>query len=77
MASRMADFIKSTQAHIVSTIERVDGHAKFKVDRWERNDGTGSHGISCVMQEGKVFEKAGVMVSVLNGVLPKGARIVC
>ena len=73
LSARMANFIKDTQQHIVSTIERVDGVGKFRVDKWRRDDGTDSQGISCVMQDGKVFEKAGVMVSVLHGVLPRGA----
>lgn len=45
---------------------------KFVVDRWERpNDGGG--GVSCVLQDGMVFEKAGVNVSVVHGILPPPA----
>ncbi len=43
----------------------------FVVDRWKRAEGGG--GISCVMQNGSVFEKAGVNVSVVKGVLPAQA----
>lgn len=44
---------------------------KFIIDRWERQEGGG--GISCVMQDGRIFEKAGVNVSVVHGHLPPGA----
>ena len=41
------------------------------VDRWERNEGGG--GITCIIQDGEVFEKAGVNISVVHGILPPGA----
>ncbi|KAJ2950856.1 hypothetical protein O0L34_g5215 [Tuta absoluta] len=44
---------------------------KFKVDRWLRKEGGG--GITCVMQDGRVFEKAGVNISVVSGKLPPAA----
>ncbi|KAL0879853.1 hypothetical protein ABMA27_002387 [Loxostege sticticalis] len=45
--------------------------AKFKVDRWLRSEGGG--GITCVLQDGRVFEKAGVNISVVSGTLPPAA----
>ncbi|KAG6462041.1 hypothetical protein O3G_MSEX013024 [Manduca sexta] len=45
--------------------------AKFKVDRWQRKEGGG--GITCVLQDGRVFEKAGVNISVVSGTLPPAA----
>lgn len=33
----------------------------------------GGGGITCVMEDGDVFEKAGVNISVVHGVLPPGA----
>ncbi|CAH0399631.1 unnamed protein product [Chilo suppressalis] len=45
--------------------------AKFKVDRWIRKEGGG--GITCVLQDGRVFEKAGVNISVVSGTLPPAA----
>lgn len=51
--------------------EENDKEVKFKVDRWLRKEGGG--GITCVLQEGMVFEKAGVNISVVNGILPEAA----
>ena len=42
-----------------------------QVDRWQRSEGGG--GITCVIQDGMVFEKAGVNISVVNGKLSKSA----
>ncbi|KAM3875967.1 oxygen-dependent coproporphyrinogen-III oxidase, mitochondrial [Diretmus argenteus] len=70
MSTRMEMLIMETQAEFCRALEKVDG-GTFKVDRWERNEGGG--GISCVMQDGKVFEKAGVNVSVVFGNLTEEA----
>nr|DBA34402.1 TPA: hypothetical protein GDO54_001961 [Pyxicephalus adspersus] len=65
--SRMELLIMETQAEVCRALERADQGAKFTVDRWERAEGGG--GVSCVLQDGKVFEKAGVNVSVVHGYL--------
>lgn len=70
MRLRMERFIKEQQQEIVKAIEKVDGK-KFRTDQWDRPNGGG--GITCVLQEGNVFEKAGVGVSVVYGSLPKPA----
>ncbi|KAM4628627.1 oxygen-dependent coproporphyrinogen-III oxidase, mitochondrial [Polymixia lowei] len=70
MRTRMEMLIMETQAEFCRALEMVDG-GTFKVDRWQRNEGGG--GISCVMQDGKVFEKAGVNVSVVFGNLTEEA----
>lgn len=70
MRLRMEKFIKEQQQIIVRELEKVDG-GKFRKDEWSRPNGGG--GITCVLQEGKVFEKAGVGVSVVYGSLPKPA----
>ncbi|KAG9510970.1 Oxygen-dependent coproporphyrinogen-III oxidase [Fragariocoptes setiger] len=41
------------------------------VDRWHRKEGGG--GITCIIQNGRVFEKAGVNISVVHGTLPPAA----
>ncbi|GAA6214113.1 oxygen-dependent coproporphyrinogen-III oxidase, mitochondrial [Lates japonicus] len=70
MRTRMEMLIMETQADFCRALQEVDG-GTFKVDRWHRKEGGG--GISCVMQDGKVFEKAGVNVSVVFGNLTEEA----
>ncbi|XP_040897158.1 oxygen-dependent coproporphyrinogen-III oxidase, mitochondrial [Toxotes jaculatrix] len=70
MRTRMEILIMETQAEFCRALQKVDG-GTFKVDRWDRKEGGG--GISCVMQDGKVFEKAGVNVSVVFGNLTEEA----
>ena len=70
MRLRMEKFVKEQQKEIVRALEEVDG-TKFRVDEWQRKEGGG--GVTCVLQDGKVFEKAGVGVSVVYGTLPKAA----
>ncbi|CAI6328244.1 unnamed protein product [Periconia digitata] len=70
MRLRMEAFIKQHQKKIVQELEKVDGK-RFIVDSWQRPEGGG--GISCVLQDGNVFEKAGVNISVVYGRLPKPA----
>ena len=70
MRLRMEKFVKEQQQVIVKELEKIDGR-KFRKDEWDRS--TGGGGITCVLQEGNVFEKAGVSVSVVYGTLPKPA----
>lgn len=70
MRLRMEQFITQKQQEIVQALEAVDGK-RFHVDKWDRPNGGG--GISCVLQDGNVFEKAGVNISVVYGVLPRAA----
>jgi len=66
----MEDFIQRAQIEIVRALEAVDGK-KFQIDDWDRPKGGG--GITCVLQDGNVFEKAGVNTSVVYGTLPRAA----
>lgn len=70
MRLRMEAFVKEKQKEIVQTLENLDG-SRFQVDKWERPNGGG--GITCVLQDGTVFEKAGVNTSVVYGTLPRAA----
>nr|OQO24792.1 hypothetical protein B0A51_09417 [Rachicladosporium sp. CCFEE 5018] len=70
MRLRMEALIKAKQREIVQALEAIDG-GKFLTDTWTRPNGGG--GISCVLQEGKVFEKAGVNISIVYGTLPRKA----
>nr|CAI5845367.1 unnamed protein product [Callosobruchus analis] len=72
MKSKMELMIMKVQKDFCTALEKEeDTGVKFLVDRWERKEGGG--GITCVLQEGKVFEKAGVNISVVSGTLPKAA----
>ncbi|KAL2350437.1 Coproporphyrinogen III oxidase [Cryomyces antarcticus] len=70
MRLRMESFIKSKQEEIVRELEQLDG-TRFTIDKWDRPNGGG--GITCVLQDGKVFEKAGVNTSIVYGSLPRPA----
>lgn len=70
MRLRMESFIKEQQKEIVAELEKIDG-GHFRIDTWDRPEGGG--GISCVLQDGKVFEKAGVNTSIVYGSLPRPA----
>ncbi|CAI0402573.1 unnamed protein product [Linum tenue] len=63
--------IRDAQDSVCQALEAVDKVGKFKEDVWSRPGGGG--GISRVLQDGAVFEKAGVNVSVVYGVMPPEA----
>lgn len=71
MRVRMEAFIKASQQQIIKTLESLEPQSRFRVDKWTRPEG--GDGISAVLQDGKVFEKAGVMVSVVHGKLGPAA----
>ncbi|MEY4864296.1 MAG: hypothetical protein RLZ51_2391 [Pseudomonadota bacterium] len=65
------DFLQDLQSRIVRGLESLDG-SPFRAERWDRPEGGG--GISRVLEEGKVFERAGVMFShVMGSNLPPSA----
>ncbi|KAG4174982.1 hypothetical protein ERO13_A11G154900v2 [Gossypium hirsutum] len=69
--SRFQRMIMEVQDIVCGALEAVDGAGKFKEDAWTRPGGGG--GISRVLQDGDVFEKAGVNISVVYGVMPPEA----
>lgn len=72
MKTRMELFIMKIQTDFVHALENEENFGKrFIVDRWQRKEGGG--GITCVLQDGDVFEKAGVNISVVSGTLPAAA----
>lgn len=68
--ARFERVIRTAQDNICKAIEDIDG-TKFREDAWVRSDGGG--GITRVMQNGNVWEKAGVNVSVVYGSMPPEA----
>lgn len=69
--ARFEKMIRDAQDEVCRAIEVADGGAQFKEDVWSRPGGGG--GISRVLQDGAVWEKAGVNVSVVYGVMPPEA----
>jgi coproporphyrinogen III oxidase len=65
---RTEQFFRGLQDRICSAIEELDG-TKFREDLWSREGGGG--GRTRVMEEGLVFEKAGVNFSSVAGNLPE------
>ncbi|EPZ35327.1 Coproporphyrinogen oxidase [Rozella allomycis CSF55] len=68
--NKFIEFIKKLQRDIVSNVNSVDS-AHFTEDEWTRSGG--GQGISCVLQDGNVFEKAGVNISIVESTLSNAA----
>lgn len=63
---------RSIQDHIVANLEEADGEARFVSDVWDRKDlhgGPGGGGETRILNNGKVFEKAGVNFSEVYGLI--------
>ena len=70
MRARFEKVIRGAQDSICAAISEIDG-TPFRQDAWTRESGGG--GITRVLQNGKVWEKAGVNVSVVFGSMPPEA----
>ena len=70
MRDRASALVRDLQDQICSAMEAIDG-TPFVQTSWERPGGGG--GRTRVLQEGKVFEKAGVNTSAVHGTLPPAA----
>jgi coproporphyrinogen III oxidase len=69
--SAVFEYLQGLQTRIVEALELVDGKT-FLQDSWQRPEGGG--GNSCMLEEGHVFERAGVGFShVLGSKLPPTA----
>ena len=69
LAHRMESYVRNLQHRIRAALEDLDGGGRFRIDPWERPGGGG--GITAVLEDGRVFEKAGVNTSVVYGTLPE------
>jgi coproporphyrinogen III oxidase len=61
--------LQALQSRICNAIESADGSGKFVVEEWSREGGGG--GITRILQNGNVLEKAGVNFSAVHGELPQ------
>jgi len=72
MRGRMEQFIMGLQGEVCRALQEQErGNVEWRIDRWIRQEGGG--GITCVIQDGEVFEKAGVGISVVYGTIPPSA----
>jgi len=75
--ARMEKMVRRTQMHYCHELEKLDGKAKFREDRWIRpKSGSASiysGGVTRILSDGDAFEKAGVSVSISSGQLPRRA----
>jgi len=65
------DYLADLQSRVVDRLEPLDG-LPFRRDSWQRAEGGG--GLSCLIEEGRLFERAGVNFSHVTGArLPPSA----
>ncbi|HTK82216.1 MAG TPA: oxygen-dependent coproporphyrinogen oxidase [Bacteroidota bacterium] len=64
---RVEDYVKSLQNSICTALEQLDGKAKFSQDVWAHKESGG--GKTRILQQGNVFEKAGVNFSAITSTL--------
>ncbi|ODV84470.1 hypothetical protein CANARDRAFT_8457 [[Candida] arabinofermentans NRRL YB-2248] len=70
---QMERLIRKMQVEIVKGLEDLETSGlKFRTDEWSRGEKQGG-GKSMILQDGKTFEKAGVNISIVNGLLPPQA----
>ncbi len=70
-ATAVHSFLNELQARIVAALEAEDGK-RFRTDSWQRPEGGG--GTTRVLEDGNLFERAGVNVSRVQGsALPPSA----
>lgn len=67
-------FLTDFQTSLCTQLEALDGQAKFVDDPWQREEGGG--GLTRIMTNGALFEKAGVAFSKVSGLtLPRQHRL--
>jgi len=70
-SNAVRDYLKGLQSRIVSEMEAIDGK-RFLADEWKRAEGGG--GLTRIVEEGNVLERAGVGFSDVTGTkLPPSA----
>ena len=67
LGERARSLFESQQQRICTRLAAADGEQDFRFDRWERAGGGG--GLTAVLSDGRVFEKAGVNTSTVWGEL--------
>jgi len=70
--NQFSDYIEKLQDEITTALENIDGKAVFKEELRERPGGGG--GKTRVIQNGSIFEKGGVNISKVHGLLPESMQ---
>ncbi len=70
MRVRMEKTLLQVQESVCAAFERIDG-TRFREDSWTRQEG--GSGLTRVLQNGHVFEKAGVNTSTVSGTMTREA----
>lgn len=65
LMSQVKDYLQTLQKTICNSLTEFESKKNFLKDQWQREQGGG--GISCVLEAGEVFEKAGVNFSHVYG----------
>jgi coproporphyrinogen III oxidase len=68
LPERAAALFRETQDRITHALERLDGAGRFREDGWERPGGGG--GRTRILEDGGIFERAGVNFSEVHGDVP-------
>ncbi|MPC22412.1 Oxygen-dependent coproporphyrinogen-III oxidase [Portunus trituberculatus] len=72
MRTKMELMIMRIQSEFCRALEVEEGEGcKFTVDKWRRHNPSEGGGVTCVLQDGKTFEKAGVNITVMTAPLSK------
>ncbi|KAK3852904.1 hypothetical protein Pcinc_040523 [Petrolisthes cinctipes] len=69
--TKMELLILRIQTEFCRELEKEEVGQKFLVDRWQRHNPKEGGGITCVLQDGATFEKAGVNITVMSAPLSK------
>lgn len=69
---RFTEYIHQLQNRICKSLEKIDGGARFREDKWTRRQGGG--GKTRIIADGQIFEKGGVNTSVVHGILPEAVK---
>lgn len=71
------NYLLNLQQDLCQQFSQIDGRATFREDRWERKEGENlsGGGVTCVLENGAIFEKAGINFSHVSGKsLPPSAK---
>lgn len=67
---KMENLVRSAQCLICNALVEQDQNVLLVKDEWDYSVGTGG-GTTCVLKSGDVFEKGGINISLITGVLPE------